>query len=950
MAQLNIDINVNGLNQSVSGLKSLESVMKNTIGTLEQNIHQNSQYNRSLKEVSAQIKAGKGDYIELVKQQESLRNAIQSNKTAIRNQINDFNSAEGSLVEMRSQLNLATKAFDQLTKSERDNANIGGALTTKIQSLHKEITTAEQATNRFQRQVGNYSKGQANANGVALEFNRIIQDAPFGIMGVGNNIQQLASNWQNYVKQSKDVATANGTTVSSMGLVKGAFSALISPASLLTLGISAITAGWTAYSMNVKSAKEETLDMNNAFTTQIGQLTKITSLSNLNAKTERDKATAVSIYNKELGDTLGKVKNYTELENRLLKNGSSYIKYLSLKAQAEATYQISLKKTADMMNNIVNLETKGRSTGFAGWISKASDTIDEFVYGKGTQGQTKISSKEVLRIAQLPTDKEFYIAIRGMGDGLKQGLKQVRKEWKQSIETANLGADLTQQFNKIGDSLKLSMPDLNLDKDKTTKNLKEAFDYLSKIRDLVDGKQKDIDLINLDGQAKDLKELEYKWKDYFNTIGDLQNKLNRDIKNKKISSQNAGVVQGALNNASSLGSTLRTDEENEILKKYATEREDIINGMYQKVGLLETNSREKDLKKFQDYLDAQIKLLVSHGAKMEQIQPKLDEISGIGRYNINTEWDSKQLAEWGKQNDKLQAIIDKPFNARNRNSLTVEFQKRTAELKTAYETLNSLTGAKFDANEWQRLQGQLNVKLNTKQLTTDLKDYFSIANTSINTLFTSLSSNVDEFGIGLSSVLFSAGDTFKSVIGGLNSKQMDKINEQLFKGLEDGTSTMKKNWQSIKESGQATALALSQAGNLLSNIFKQNSVAGQGIGGALSGAGAGLSAGVALGGKSGGIWGAAIGAGIGLLSGIFGASKRRKQERLQQQQLAEQKKANALLERMNALAYTSQIVGGKTNYGIVSGVDRSATGEIRLKVDGRDLVAVLDKQTALSGR
>ena len=69
-----------------------------------------------------------------------------------------------------------------------------------------------------------------------------------------------------------------------------------------------------------------------------------------------------------------------------------------------------------------------------------------------------------MRIAQLPTDKDFYIAIRGMGDALKKGLKDVRKDWKKSIQSSNLGGDLTQEFNKIADGLNLKMPDLNLDK------------------------------------------------------------------------------------------------------------------------------------------------------------------------------------------------------------------------------------------------------------------------------------------------------------------------------------------------------------------------------------------------------------------------------------------------------------------------------------------------------
>ena len=143
---------------------------------------------------------------------------------------------------------------------------------------------------------------------------------------------------------------------------------------------------------------------------------------------------------------------------------------------------------------------------------------------------------------------------------------------------------------------------------------------------------------------------------------------------------------------------------------------------------------------------------------------------------------------------------------------------------------------------------------------------------------------------------------------------------------------------------------LATAGNLISSITSKSSTTGQGIGGALSGAASGLAIGATSGLKNGGLWGAIAGAGIGLISGILGASKRKKEEERQRQQLEEQKKTNALLERMNALAYTSQIIGGKTTNGIVTGVNRNEFGEITVRIEGRDLVGSFNRTNNLSGR
>jgi len=109
----------------------------------------------------------------------------------------------------------------------------------------KARTAATKQATSAQRQF----RDQAGAsNAVALEFNRIIQDAPFGIIGVGNNLQQLAGNF------SALRASAGGTGAA----ISAAFSSILSPVNLALLGISAITSLWTAYQLGVFDSAEET--------------------------------------------------------------------------------------------------------------------------------------------------------------------------------------------------------------------------------------------------------------------------------------------------------------------------------------------------------------------------------------------------------------------------------------------------------------------------------------------------------------------------------------------------------------------------------------------------------------------------------------------------------------------------------------------------------------------
>lgn len=172
------------------------------------------------------------------------------------------------------------------------------------------------------------------------------------------------------------------------------------------------------------------------------------------------------------------------------------------------------------------------------------------------------------------------------------------------------------------------------------------------------------------------------------------------------------------------------------------------------------------------------------------------------------------------------------------------------------------------------------------------------------------------------------------------------INNTLANQLE---STLKNVFANIRGDAGATpvtgkeflALGSGIAGQIVQGITKRTNVAGQTIGGALSGAAAG---------SSGGWIGAIVGLVVGGLSGLFTSSAARKQEKIQEQILEEQKKQTALQERQARLAYTSSIIGEMTNAGIVQGVSRNAFGDIEFTIEGRTLKGVLAREDAAQGR
>ncbi len=86
---------------------------------------------------------------------DSQKESIRQNEKELKNNIKTQKDNTDSLAAMRAQLSNNIKAFDGLSKSERDSAK-GQELQESINTLVEDLKEAEQATGRFQRQVGDY--------------------------------------------------------------------------------------------------------------------------------------------------------------------------------------------------------------------------------------------------------------------------------------------------------------------------------------------------------------------------------------------------------------------------------------------------------------------------------------------------------------------------------------------------------------------------------------------------------------------------------------------------------------------------------------------------------------------------------------------------------------------------------------------------------------------------
>lgn len=124
---------------------------------------------KTQKQLDEQLEKGEITWNEWATQTEAANAATKQYKDNIRvlrkemqNNLKTEQEQEGSLKQLRAQLSNATKAFDELSRAERQGAK-GKELQKHINEITQELKQAEQETQRYYRNVGNYYNSMVDA-------------------------------------------------------------------------------------------------------------------------------------------------------------------------------------------------------------------------------------------------------------------------------------------------------------------------------------------------------------------------------------------------------------------------------------------------------------------------------------------------------------------------------------------------------------------------------------------------------------------------------------------------------------------------------------------------------------------------------------------------------------------------------------------------------------------
>ena len=139
-----------------------------------------------MKQLTAENKKGSEQYAMAEKSVKELNRTKRQLQREIQAEVKLEREQTGSLNQLRNQLSDLTKQYDSLSRAERENVNIGGKLQKQINQVTNEIKRAEEGTQRYYRNVGNYENAILNTIGLNSNFARSlvgITSAQGGVTG-----------------------------------------------------------------------------------------------------------------------------------------------------------------------------------------------------------------------------------------------------------------------------------------------------------------------------------------------------------------------------------------------------------------------------------------------------------------------------------------------------------------------------------------------------------------------------------------------------------------------------------------------------------------------------------------------------------------------------------------------------------------------------------------------
>lgn len=323
-------------------------------------------------------------------------------------------AASDSLVALRKQLSLLNAEYDRLSATDR-KATVGTNLQKQIQALNTEISSAEQATGRYQRNVGNYA---SSWNGLSVSVQQVARELPSLAVGwntfflaISNNLPMLADELKKAAAEYKAFKMAVAAGNNDVAKVAPVWKQLITS---IFSWQTALVAAITLLSVYGKDIIEWTKNLLGADTAQKRLNESLKEFNNLVGKGQADAKLLFDTVKRTTEGTQGRAKAIQEIN----KVYAEYLPYLlseqaSLK-ELEAAYKIVNKAL------IENAASKAKTEAINDVLEKSID-----------KQANALNEMRSIASEKLGGDS-FAIEIMNTVEGLTEDFRLAGQSWQKA--------------------------------------------------------------------------------------------------------------------------------------------------------------------------------------------------------------------------------------------------------------------------------------------------------------------------------------------------------------------------------------------------------------------------------------------------------------------------------------------------------------------------------------
>lgn len=715
-------------------------------------------------------------------------------------------AASDSLVALRKQLSLLNAEYDRLSATDR-KATVGTNLQKQIQALNTEISSAEQATGRYQRNVGNYA---SSWNGLSVSVQQVARELPSLAVSwntffsaISNNLPMLADELKKAAAEYKAfkmaVAAGNNDVAKVAPVWKQLITSIFSWQTALVAAITLLSVygkdiiEWTKKLFGageaIKNTKQLQDELNQSFSKNSGELSKL--IIQFKSYQRQWKELAGNLQeqqkfiekNKDAFDSMGvSIKSVRDAENLFVDNTDNFINSLKLRAQATAAQDLA----AEEYKKAIQKEIEADKIREKASETRKKQEIDATGVIQDTRFGNIKSHQQLVEDRAKSFDHEAEAVDRD-AQALKRNADAYFELGKAKEQAADdlLSSSGIEKYDKYEeDRLKKAQQETERQKKEAEKQKEIQERINQQLLDLQNKNQQSRINLMEEGSDKRIAQIEY---DYDREIEAIRKREKewREAQGGKLTQEQTVEIKTAITQAQAtrMRSTQEVENEqieaqrkamNDYLKEYGTyqDKKMALAAEYgQKIAFAETEGEKLILEKEWDkqLSDLEIKsgntanaIIALFGDMKDKTLKELIEISTKGKEALeflkSGEWDESKGKGLGITQEQFDLWSDMPEIMDRAGKSVESTNEKVDELRPAFDKVTEGVRRFFAAGD------------DPKKLTESLQ----LINEGVNEVMTSVQFLSNTFG----KLGDSFGGAFNDIAEGLNMA-MDAVNSAM---------------------------------------------------------------------------------------------------------------------------------------------------------------------------